>query len=101
MSQQCYQPVMDVIPWPDGEGFHGADDWWGYIRNQSERDRLDFLLLAALTSPEIRHMLLTHDETLFAKFDLSEHTINILSKIQVNTLEAFAQALILSADEFS
>ena len=95
------QSTMDICPWPNGEGFQGADNWWDYVRNHTEPERLDFLLMAALTNEEIRHLLLAHDATLFTKFDLSRDTIDLLSRIQVNSLEAFAQALTLNVDGFT
>jgi hypothetical protein len=94
MSQESSKPTMDISPWPTGEGFQGAKAWWDYVLRHSEQDRLDFLILAALVSSEVRDLLLKHDLSLFEKFELSAKTIAHLSRIEAQTLEEFVQAML-------
>jgi hypothetical protein len=93
MSQQPSKLTLDISPWPTGEGFQGGSAWWEYVRSQSEPDRLDTLILAALLNAEIAEHLLRHDKSLFEMFDLSDETIAHLCQIEALTLEEFAQLL--------
>ena len=36
MSQKYHTPVMDVLPWPQGQGFTGATAWWDYVLSKDE-----------------------------------------------------------------
>ena len=86
---------MDVVPFPSGQGFTGRNAWWEYIRSQSQRDRLDLLMAVALMNEQVGYALLNHDPTLFNIFEFSLETVAVLIEIKADTLEAFAQALVL------
>lgn len=87
--------VMDVLPWPSGYGFNGADAWWQHTLNQSERERLDDLLgLALLDNNFCEQLVVKRDPSLLRTFDLSEDTQQWLVGIQASTLKEFAQAIV-------
>lgn len=88
------QFLTDVVPWPSGVGFQNAHDWWVYVLAQDETSRVDHLFGLAFLNPSIGKRLLQHDETLFTTFQLSAAVCNTLRAIQVNSLEAFAQAFL-------
>lgn len=86
---------MDVMPWPKGQGFKGADTWWDYVRNQDEEHRLENLLGLALLDPEICTSLINgRDLELMEAFGLSPETQHWLCSIQADDLAQFAQAII-------
>jgi|SRR4051794_14568797 len=92
---QNSQVVMDVLPWPAGRGFRGADAWWDYVLTKDERQRLDQLLGLALLDQSIcKRLLEGHDKSLFNKFGLSESTQNWLESIQANSLTELAEAIV-------
>jgi len=86
---------MDVLPWPSGHGFRGADAWWDYVLTKDERQRLDQLLGLALLDQSICTRLLEkRDRSLFGKFGLSESTQNWLETIPASTLTELAEAIV-------
>lgn len=87
-------PTIDVYPWPDGLGFKGADEWWSYVRQQTESDKLDLLVTMALMSSSICERLLVHDQDLLRRLEFSSPTLERLSTIQATSIEEFAAALI-------
>jgi hypothetical protein len=94
MSPYSSKTTMDVTPWPNGQGFQGGTSWWEYVLTLNERDRLDYLMMAALLSTEICDMLLNHNQELFHAFEFSQETLSRLKEIQVSTLEEFADAIL-------
>jgi hypothetical protein len=94
MARQSPKTTMDVIPWPNGQGFQGGTLWWEYVLNLNEQDRLDFLMMAALLSTEVCGMLLNHNQDLLETFNFSEEMLCRLSEIQVSTLVEFADAML-------
>jgi hypothetical protein len=101
--QNRYSPstVVDVLPWPNGYGFAGADAWWQHSLNQSERERLDDLMGLALLDRDVRERLIVqHDTSLFDAFGLSEDTRQWLASLRVNTLKEFAQAIVAASNPY-
>ncbi len=94
MIAQSKKPLMDVIPWPMGQGFQGGTLWWEYVLDRNEQDRLDLMLMTALLSTEVCDMLLNHNQDLLQAFDFSQETLSRLTEIQVSTLEEFADAIL-------
>jgi hypothetical protein len=94
MVHQSPKTTMDVIPWPNGQGFQGGTLWWEYVLTLNEHERLDCLMTAALLSVEICDMLLNREQDLLQAFSFSPEMLSRLSKIQVNTLDEFAEALL-------
>jgi hypothetical protein len=94
MAQQSSNTAIDVIPWPNGQGFQGGTLWWDYVLTLNEEDRLDCLMMAALLSMEVCDMLLDHDQELLEAFNFSLEMQNRLSEIQATTLEEFADAML-------
>jgi hypothetical protein len=94
MGEQKSNPVLDISPWPTGQGFKGRDAWWETIGNLEEQQKLDQLIGAALLSQEVCERLLGHDEGLLLTFDLSEPTRRWLLDIQAGSLTEFAQAIV-------
>lgn len=93
--------VMDVLPWPDGCGFSGGDEWWQHTLSQSERDRLDNLLGIALLDHDVCEQLVSkRDPSLFGAFDFSEETRRWLSTVKASTLKEFAQAIVAASTPF-
>ncbi len=87
--------VMDVTPWPKGQGFSGSSDWWDYILTKDERGRLDNLMGAALLDDSIRTRLLKdNDGSLFTRFGISEATQFWLRSIRADSLTELAQAIV-------
>ena len=86
---------MDLFPWPEGLGFENADGWWRYVLEQSEPDRLELLMSAALLVREIELRVLKHDPALFALFGFSDEILTILGGIEAGTLGEFAEAVLL------
>jgi hypothetical protein len=89
--------VMDVLPWPSGYGFSGADAWWQHTLSQNERDRLDDLLGLALLDKDVCEQLVAkRDASLLSAFGLSEDTQRWLTSIKASTLKELAQAVAAS-----
>jgi hypothetical protein len=93
-SKRYSKSVIDIVPWQNGSGFANADVWWSYVLSQTETERLDLLVEAALLSQEVCLLLLNHDQTLFDLFALSDETVALLSQIEAKTLDEFAQAFL-------
>ena len=73
-------PVMDLSPWPKGQGFAGSDAWWQYMLSKDE---------------EIRGRLVDQrDDTLMEAFGLSTETQGWLRTIKANSLVELAQAIV-------
>jgi hypothetical protein len=87
--------VMDVLPWPNGYGFSGAETWWKHTLSQSERDRLDDMLtLALLDSSVCEQLVVKRDPALLTAFGLSPHTQHWLGAIKAVSLEDLARAVL-------
>ena len=87
--------VMDVLPWPNGYGFTGGDNWWQHTLSQTEKDRLDNLLgLALLDHSVCDQLVIQRDPSLLAAFGLSDDTRRWLTNIQANSLKELAQAVL-------
>ena len=93
--------VMDVLPWPNGYGFSGADAWWQYTLSQSERDRLDDLMgLALLDKNVCEQLVVERAPSLLRAFGLSEDTQRWLTSIKANTLKEMAQAVLAASTPY-
>lgn len=94
MTNRKVPPTMDVLPFPDGYGFQGAQEWWDSLRGQKERQRLDKLVgLALLDEGMCRRLVADRDPALMNAFGLSAETQSWLRSIQANNLTEFAQAV--------
>ncbi len=90
---------MDVLPWPNGHGFSGADVWWDYLLSRSERQRLENLMGLALLDRKLCESLLARrDDSLLAAFGLSQETRDWLKSIKANSLAELAQAMMAASD---
>ena len=102
--QNRYSPsavVMDVLPFPSGYGFSGADAWWQHSLSQSERERLDDLMGLALLDKDFRERLIVqHDASLLEPFGLSDETRQWLATLRVTTLKEFAQAIVAASNPY-
>lgn len=94
-SEQPSNAVIDLTPWPNGLGFRDAETWWAYVLSQPEKDRIDFLMAAALLSEVVTVLLLQHDRDLLTKFELTEQTKSVFSEIEAVSVAEFAKAAIL------
>jgi len=95
MSQKFQTPVMDVLPWPQGQGFAGAHAWWDYMLNKDESRRLDNLMGVALLDEQLSQRLVTdRDDTLLASFGLSKETRVWLRTVPATSLVELAQAIV-------
>jgi hypothetical protein len=98
MPKEYKNAVMDVFPWPHGQGFTGAELWWDYVLTLDEQKRLDSLLGAALLDEKIRECLLSHgDDSLLAAFGISPETQRWLRAVKADTLADLAQAILAEA----
>lgn len=95
MQNNQSHPVIDIYPALEGLGFNGAEDWWSYVKEQAEEDKVDLLISMAHLNTAICQLLLAHDINLFSRFWLSPRTINELRDIQANSLTDFAAQLIV------
>jgi hypothetical protein len=86
---------MDIVPFPGGQGFAGGDDWWEYVLTLDQVSRIDILMTMALVSEEICHALLSHDQLLLNVFEFCPETLDLLKEIKVDTLEKYAQVLVV------
>ena len=95
MLRASETPVMDVLPWPQGRGFTGADAWWDYVMNKEERKRLDNLMGLALLDKEVCDRLLhKRDESLLSAFGLSFETQAWLRALRATSLAELAEAIV-------
>ena len=95
MASLKQTPTMDVLPWPSGHGFQGANLWWELVRSKEERKRLDNLMGLALLDEDIcRRLLKDRDASLFAAFGLAQETQMWLRSINATTLVEFAEAIL-------
>ena len=95
MSYTYQKPVMDVFPWPQGNGFTGGKAWWDYVLSKGEKQRLDNLMGLALLDEKIQKRLLNErDSSLLTAFGLSEETQHWLCSVQATSLVELAQAII-------
>ena len=95
MSHIDESPVMDVLPWPRGRGFSGANAWWNYMLGKEERRRLDHLMGVALLDEGICDQLVKErDGSLLTAFGLSEDTQAWLRTIKATSLVELAQAIV-------
>ena len=95
MAMVDQTPVMDISPWPTGQGFEGANDWWEDMLSRDEKQRLDNLMGVALLDTDIRNRLVNErDKSLFTAFGLSEKTQQWLHEIQARTLNELARAIV-------
>jgi hypothetical protein len=87
--------VADILPWPKGHGFSGADEWWSHVNQKHEKKRLDQLLGSALLNQSIQEKLIEQrDEDLLNAFGLSEDTKRIIRSIEASSISEFARAII-------
>lgn len=87
--------VMDVTPWPNGQGFSGSSQWWDYVMQKEEKQRLDNLMGIALLDEDVRKRLVhDRDSSLFTAFGLSKETQNWLRAIPATTLFELAKAIV-------
>ena len=87
--------VMDVKPWPAGQGFAGGAEWWDYVLSGDEKARIDSLMSAAMLDSSLKERLLNGvDVELLKAFKLTEPTIKLLGRIQAATLTEFAQCVV-------
>jgi len=95
MSQNFQTPVMDVLPWPQGQGFTGATAWWDYMLSKDESRRLDNLMGVALLDEQMSQRLVAdRDDTLLASFGLSKETRAWLRNVPATSLVELAQAIV-------
>ena len=94
MSNNYSQAVIDIDPFPTGSGFRGAEEWWIYVSHQSDTDKLDMLITLAHLSEKVCHLLLTHNQELFERFQLSSQTIARLRAIHADNLFIFVTILV-------
>jgi uncharacterized protein GlcG (DUF336 family) len=95
MSTLKQYPVMDVLPFPQGRGFSGADAWWDYVLGKEERKRLDQLMGLALLDRDIHDRLVEQrDHALMDAFHLSAETQAWLRAIPARSLTELAQAVV-------
>ena len=95
MSHNHTKPVMDVFPWPQGNGFNGSKAWWDYVLSKGEKQRLDNLMGLALLDESIQNRLLKErDSSLLAAFGLSDETQGWLRTVKATSLFELAQAII-------
>ncbi len=95
MSHNDESPVMDVLPWPRGRGFTGANAWWNYVLGKEERRRLDHLMGVALLDEGICDRLVNkRDDSLLSAFELSAETRAWLRAISATSLVELAQAIV-------
>jgi len=95
MSQKFQTPVMDILPWPQGQGFAGATAWWDYMLSKEESRRIDNLMGVALLDPDVSERLVKgRDDTLLASFGLSKETRSWLRTIPAKTLVELADAIV-------
>lgn len=95
MSQKYQTPVMDVLPWPQGQGFAGANAWWDYMLSKDESRRLDNLMGVALLDEDVSQRLVTdRDDTLLASFGLSKETRVWLRGVPATSLVELADAIV-------
>src|SRR5262249_12085496 len=86
--------VMDVLPWPQGQGFSGTANWWEYVGKEDEQKRLDNLMGLALLDEDVRDRLLDGtDDSLLTAFGLSEETRTRLRTVRASSLVDLAQAI--------
>jgi hypothetical protein len=95
MRPYLSKAVMDIVPLPNGQGFLGGNLWWEYVRSQDESAKLEVLITLATLSEEVWISLLAHNIALLKAFAFSEETIAMLSEINADTVEGFAQAILL------
>jgi hypothetical protein len=102
MFQMNEKPVMDVLPWPDGRGFTGANAWWDYVMHKEERRRLDNLMGLALLDESVCERLLDgRDQSLLSAFGLSYETQAWLRAIQASSLVELAEAIVSGEERFA
>jgi len=95
MSKVFEQVVMDVSPWPSGQGFSGASAWWETVMGKSDRQKLDHLFGIALLDPELCEKLLTRrDDALLMPFGFSDEVRHWLKTIKALTLPELAEAIL-------
>lgn len=94
MNQQNMNLVMDVSPWPEGQGFSGSGAWWEHVRALDEQKRLDNLMGVALLDEAVCEQLLHgRSDSLMNAFGLSEETQRRLRTVRAATLADLAQAI--------
>jgi len=95
MAFQRDAMVMDITPWPSGNGFTGSRNWWNYVLSKDEKKRLDHLLGAALFDDKLRQRLVDErDNSLMDAFGLTENTKQWLRDIHATSLTDLAQAVV-------
>ncbi len=93
-TKNFQKAVMDVSPWPDGQGFSGGNMWWNYVLSKSERQRLDSLIGVALLDTDVCDQLVTRrDDGLLSAFGLSPETKEWLKAVKATSLVELAEAI--------
>ena len=93
--QQRNEPVFDVAPWPNGQGFTGGSEYWETIRTKDEDIRLSHMLLTGLMNSNVREQLLSkHDHDVYARFGIPEQVQQRLQAAEVDSVEELAEALL-------
>ena len=96
--QQRIEPVFDVAPWPNGQGFTGGNEYWETVRTKDEDIRLSHLLLTGLMNSNVREQLLSKDdEDVYARFGISEQLQQRLHAADASSVEELAQALLAAS----
>jgi hypothetical protein len=90
-----YQPmVMDIFPFPNGQGFSGAKAWWKHVLNLEEKRRLNNLVGIALLDTGVRNRLIDErDPALYEAFGLSDETKRWLQDVSADTLDELASII--------
>jgi hypothetical protein len=95
MVQVYEKVVMDVLPWPDGQGFSGGSVWWDQLLDKSERQKLDNLLGIALLDEKVRDNLLhSRTDALLNPFGFSDEVRHWLKSIHAASLSELAEAIL-------
>lgn len=90
-----YQPmVMDIFPFPNGQGFSGAKAWWKHMLNLEEKRRLNNLVGIALLDTGVRNRLIDErDPALYEAFGLSDETKRWLQDVSADSLDELASII--------
>ena len=96
--QQRIEPVFDVAPWPNGQGFTGGSEYWETVRTKDEDIRLSHLLLTGLMNSNVREQLLSKDDRdVYARFGIPERVQKRLHAADVNSVEELAEAFLAAS----
>jgi len=94
MSKKHLQPVVDLFTWSNGLGFRNAEDWWEYVANHKEQEKVELIMVMALLDTNYCKRLLQHDITLFQQVALSESTVQWLKELHAESIEELAECFL-------